>query len=191
MKTKKWVEKWEKKLAYSTRTPDPSEYSKNTVTVWQPLVVNGLSAWLDDPAAAKGKAARHIGKKPWGIQWYYSTFIDYMIPDKEYVVRMRLRTEQKTPREKGKIFDMRPFHHGNEKLNRSQPTLSAEFDKEKDASGKHRTVVLGKAVVKNPLATGMLWMNSLVDLDEAVWYERLEFIPVEEYKEMLTAALNP
>lgn len=186
MKSGKWVEKWERKLAYSTRTLDSAEYSKNTVTVWKPLVVKGLSDYLDDPAAAKGKASRHIGKKPWGIQWYYSTFIDYMIPGKEYVIRMRFRTEQKKPREKGKIFDMRPFHHGNERLNRNQPTLFANFDKGKDVSGKYRTVVLGKAVVKNPLATGMLWMNSLVNQDEAVWYERLEFIPVDEYKENLS-----
>ena len=183
MKTGKWIEKWERKLAYNTRTPDPSEYSKNTVTVWKPLVVDGLSAYLDDSSAVKGKAARHIGKKPWGIQWYYSSFIDYLLPGKEYVIRLSFRTELKNPREKGKVFDMRAFHHGNEKLNRSQPLLSANFNKEADASGKYRTAVLGKAVVKNPLATGMFWMNSLVNSDEAVWYERMEFIPADEYKE--------
>ena len=26
-------------------------------------------------------------------------------------------------------------------------------------------------------------MNSLVNSDEAVWYEKIEFIPLEEYKE--------
>ena len=44
MKSRKWVDNWERKLAYSTREPDPMEYSRNTVTVWKPLVVNGLSS---------------------------------------------------------------------------------------------------------------------------------------------------
>ncbi len=180
MKMQKWIEKWERKLSYTTRTPEPTEYSRNTVTVWEPLVVNGLSDYLADPAAAKGKAARHIGKKPWGIQWYYNTFIDYMIPGKEYVLRIRFRVEQKTLREKGKVFDMRAFHHGGEN---GQPPMSAYFDKKKDASGQYRTEVLGKVIVKKPLSTGMFWMNSLVDSDEAVWYERLELIPLEEFKE--------
>ena len=183
MKSRKWIENWERKLAYSTREPDPMEYSRNTVTVWKPLVVNGLSDYLDDSAAAKGKAARHIGKKPWGIQWYYNTFADYMIPNKEYVIRMRFRAELKKPRENGRLFEMHMFHHGNETLNKSQSVLSADFDSAQDASGKYRTVVLGKIIVKNPLSTGMLWMNSMVDPDEAVWYERLEFIPLDEYKE--------
>ncbi|MBQ7649557.1 MAG: DUF4838 domain-containing protein, partial [Victivallales bacterium] len=180
MKKQKWIEKWERKVSYSTRTPEPTEYSRNTVTVWKPLVVNGMSDYLDDTAAAKGNAARHIGKKPWGIQWYYNTFIDYMIPGKEYVLRIRFRVEQKMPRANGKVFEIRAFHHGGDN---SQPPMSADFDKKKDASGEYRTAVLGKVIVKNPLSTGMFWMNSLVDSDEAVWYERLELIPMEEFKE--------
>ena len=38
-------------------------------------------------------------------------------------------------------------------------------------------------IVKDPFSTGMFWMNSLVNSDEAIWYEKLEFIPIEEYKE--------
>ena len=75
---------------------------------------------------------------------------------------------------------MRAFHHGGEN---GQPPMSAYFDKKKDASGQYRTEVLGKVIVKKPLSTGMFWMNSLVDSDEAVWYERLELIPLEEFKE--------
>ena len=138
---------------------------------------------VDDPAAIKGKAARHIGKKPWGIQWYYNTFLDFLIPGKEYVVRISFRTEQKTLRESGKVFDMRLFHHGNTMKAHKQPLFTAYFNKQKDGTGKYRTEVLGKVIVKDPFSTGMLWMNSLVNSDEAVWYEKLEFIPIEEYKE--------
>ena len=182
MKKEKWIEKWEKKLAWSARTPDPDEYSPNTVTIWKPLTVDGYSDWLDDPGAVKGKAARHKGGKPWGIQWKYHTFLDYLIPGKEYVLRIHFRVEQKTPR-KGTAFVMKAHHHGNETLNRSQPPLSAEFDGTADDSGTYKTAVLGKIIVKNPLSAGMFWMDSTVDPDEAVWYERMEFIPVEEYKE--------
>ena len=183
MKRGKWIQNWEKKLAWNTRTVDTEEYSRNTVTVWKPLCASGLAAYLDDTAAVKGKAARHIGKKPWGIQWYYSEFIEYLIPGKIYVIRLKARAEQKVLREKGKMFDMRAHHHGNEKLNRTQPLLFGNFEKNVDSTGKYRTFVLGKAVVKNPHASGMFWMNSLVNRDEAVWYERLEFIPLEDYKE--------
>ncbi|MBQ9770598.1 MAG: DUF4838 domain-containing protein [Lentisphaeria bacterium] len=183
MKRSKWVGKWEKKLAWSSRAADPAEYSRNTVTVWKPLAAGRLAAHLDDKAAAKGRAARHIGKKPWGIQWYYTEFIEYLTPGKVYVIRLRARAEQKTLREKGKMFDMRAHHHGNEKLNRSQPLLFGTFDKAKDSTGKYRIFVLGKLIVKNPQSTGMFWMNSLVNRDEGVWYERLELIPLDEYKE--------
>lgn len=183
MKRGKWIQNWEKKLAWSTRKTDPAEYSRNTVTVWKPLCASGLAAYLNDPAAVKGKASRHIGKKPWGIQWYYSSFLDYLMPGKEYVLRISFRTEQKTLREKGKVFDMWLFHHGNTMKAYKQPVFSANFDKQKDSTGKYRTEVLGKVIVKNPLSTGMFWMNSLVNSDEAVWYEKIEFIPLEEYKE--------
>ena len=183
LKKEKLIQKWDKKIAWNTRTPDPDEYSQNTVTVRTPLVVGGLSAMLDDPAAVKGKAARHIGKKPWGIQWNYNNFIDFLIPEKEYVLRISFRAEQKTLREKGKVFDMWLFHHGNTMKAYKQPVFSANFDKQKDSTGKYRTEVLGKVILKNPYSTGMFWMNSLVNSDEAVWYEKIEFIPLEEYKE--------
>jgi hypothetical protein len=183
MKRGKWMEKWEKKLAWSTRAADPAEYSRNTVTVWKPLAASGLASHKADKASAKGTAARHIGKKPWGIQWYYSEFIEYLTPGKVYVIRLHARAEQKILRGKGKMFNMRPHHHGNEKQNKTQPLLFGKFDKAQDSTGKYRTFVLGKVIVKNPLSTGMFWMNSLVNRDEAVWYERLEFIPLEEYKE--------
>ena len=32
----------------------------------------------------------------------------------------------------------------------------------------------------------MFWMNSLVNRDEAIWYERLEIIPIEDFKEVET-----
>ena len=183
VKRSKLIERWDKKIAWSSRAADPAEYSKNTVTIWKPLVVNGLSAMVDDPAAIKRKAARHIGKKPWGIQWYYDTFIDFLIPGKVYVVRISFRAEQKSLRENGKVFDMRFFHHGNTMKAHKQPLFTAYFNKQKDGTGKYRTEVLGKVIVKDPFSTGMLWMNSLVNSDEAVWYEKLEFIPIEEYKE--------
>ena len=185
MKHGKKVEKWKKKLAWNTRKADPAEYSRNTVTVWKPLAASGLASHQADPVAVKGTAARHLGKKPWGIQWYFSEFIEYLIPGKVYVIRLSARAEQKNLREKGKMFDMRPHHHGNDKLNRTQPLLFGNFDKTEDSTGKYRTFVLGKLIVKNPGSTGMFWMNSLVDRDEAVWYERLEFIPQEEYKEKI------
>ena len=175
----KLPERWARKLAHA-KNPQTDSYSPNTVAVRNPLTVSGMSAYLPDPAAIKGKSSRHRGKTPWGIQWKYHTFIDYLIPGKTYIMRLRIRAELKRER-KGRIFDLRAFHHGNEKLNSTQGTFTAAFIPE-DIKGNYRWVTLGKINFRNPDSTGMFWMNTLVDSDEAIWYDTMELIPIEEYK---------
>ena len=135
----------------------------------------------DDPLAFDGKAIRHRGKHPWGVQWYYTFFRDYLIPGKTYVMRLRVRTQLRKPQTSGRMFQLQPFHHSNETLNRKQPVFRADFIPE-DASGKYRWIVLGKVHFKNPSATGMFWMNTFFDTEDAVWYDQMDLIPIDEYK---------
>lgn len=174
---------WEKKLAWVTRKHRDDEYSPNTVTIEKSLTVAGMSEYLDDAKAHDGKAMKHYGKMPWGIQWYYNTFLDYLKPDATYVLRIRVRPELKKARTSGAMFGFYAFHHGNVKLNDSQPVFSVDFT-EDDASGEYRWIVLGKIHVKKTNATGMFWMDAKIDSDEALWYDCLEIIPIEEFREL-------
>lgn len=173
--------RWQNKLNWAKQPPDKNLYSPNTVAVLK-AVYGGNNGYKDDPKALNGKASRHHGKRPWGIQWYYTSFKDFLVPGTTYVMRLRVRQECKKPRTSGKMFDLWTFHHGNEALNKSQGGFSADFTPE-DANGEYRWVTLGKVRFENPSATGMFWMNSLVDLDEAIWYDRMELIPLEEFRE--------
>jgi len=180
---KDFLKRCQAKIEFSNRGREPGDYCANSVTVWKPTVVKGLSDYLDDPQSAKGKASRHIGKKPWGIQWNYIRFIDYLVPGKTYVLRLRVRTELKKPRNSGTMFSFMPFHHGGGfKQNRA---FDGKFKPEYN-DGKYHWIVLGKVKFVQPDSLGMFWMNSLVDRDEAIWYERLEIIPIEDFKEVET-----
>ena len=182
-----FLKRCEDKINFANRERHSSEYSKNSVTVWKPLVVNGLSAYLDDAKAVKGKSSRHIGKKPWGIQWKYFTFIDYLVPGKTYVVRLRVRPEVKKVIPGKTMFSFSAFHHGGGFKN--QPIFHGKFT-EDDKKGDYRWINLGKLEFVSPSSLGMFWMDSTVNPDEAVWYERLEFIPLEEFKEDISTVPN-
>lgn len=179
----KFLKRCEAKINFAGRERHFSEYSKNSITVWKPEVVAGLSSYSSDPQSVKGKAARHIGGKPWGIQWKYFTFIDYLKPKQTYVLRIRVRAELKKPRNSGNMFSFMAFHHGGGFKN--QPNLNVKFKPEYN-DGKYHWINLGRVKFVNPASLGMFWMDSTVNRDEAVWYERIEFIPVEEFKEDLS-----
>ncbi len=178
---RKLPERWQKKFDRQSMPPDPLLYSPGTVSVRMPLVVAGLSEWADDPAALKGKAARHLGATPWGIQWNYAGFKDFLMPGKTYVIRLRVRPEVKRVRTSGQMFIFKSFHHGNEKLNSAQPTLFGNFS-DADRKGAYRWIPIGKLKFENPDAAGMFWMDSCVDRNESVWYDGMELIPLDEYK---------
>lgn len=110
-------------------------------------------------------------------------FIDYLKPQTTYVLRIRARAELKSPRNSGEMFSFLVFHHGGGFKN--QPTFGISFKPEYN-DGKYYWINLGKVKFVQPASLGMFWMDTKVDSKEAVWYERLEFIPIEEFKEDLS-----
>jgi len=170
---------WSKKIDWAKGKCNAGIYSPNSIVIEEPLTVAGMSEYLPDPQALGSKATRHTGKKDWGVQWHYSTFTDFLIPGKRYVLRMRVRPEVKRTHTGG-MFVLHAFQYGNEERNK-QEGFPAEFGHADD--GTYRWIVLGIIHFTNPAATGMLWMsNNRIDLDEAIWYDCLEFIPLEEFK---------
>ena len=93
-------------------------------------------------------------------------------------MRLKVRQECNPLRISGPMFNLWTCHHENEKLHK-QGRFHAEFTEGKD---EYRYVTPGKVKFENPSATGMFRMNTLVDLNEAVWYERMELIPPEEFR---------
>ncbi|NMA44048.1 MAG: DUF4838 domain-containing protein [Oligosphaeraceae bacterium] len=178
--SQKLPERWQKKLEWSTREPEPEQYSANSFIVWKPLTVDGMSEYIDDPDALDGKATRHFGKQPWGVQWNYRHFIDCLIPGKTYVLRMRIRADLKDTQEPRSLFSFHPFHHGNKSINLNRGVMGVESLK--NNNDKYRWVVLGSLDFVNPEATGMFWLDTPITPEESVYYDYLEFIPLEEYK---------
>ncbi len=177
LKTTGLPARWAKKLAWAESAP-PDAYSPGTVAVESSITVAGMSELADDPAALDGQTVRHFGGKPWGVQYYYDTFRDYLIPGETYVLRMRVRSEVK-PGSAAASYTLRNFRHGDEEFNAKQPQMGVSVP----AGGDYRWMVLGKVVFENPDATGMFWLDAHVGVDEAICYDRLELIPLSEYRE--------
>lgn len=172
----------QEKINFAFRKRHPSEYSKNSITIWKPDVANGLAFYTKDAKSANGMASNHVGRKSWGVQWKFHSFIDYLISDKTYVMRISVRPEIKKAYS-GVMFELRSFHHGA--LFKGQPVFTGNFDKKYD-DGKYHWVNLGKVKFVNPQSTGMYWMTPLVDTSDSVRYECIEFIPIDEFKEDLS-----
>jgi hypothetical protein len=179
-KNNKLPAKWDNKLRMAKAPQDKDAYSQNSVAVTKPTTVAGMSEYLDDAKALNGKASKHFGGKPWGIQWHYRLFKDSLIPGKTYVLRMRFRPELKESRDL-MVFHMRAFHFANEPLNNKQPGLAIRLKAAECTKGYLWRAVC-KVEFENPSAEGMYWMTSTVGKDEAVWYDRMEFVPLDEYK---------
>ena len=174
--------RWKNKIEMYSSKNIANRYSPNTVIIEKPVLGSAGGPYADDSAALDGKASCLRGQTTWGIQWKYWSFIEYFIPGKTYVMRIRTRAESKRKNPAGRMFTLHAFHHGNQKLNKRQPVFEAKFTPE-DSSGKYRWIVLGKVDFKNPAVTGMFWMTCCVPADEALWFDRMELIPIDEYKE--------
>ena len=171
--------RWKKKLAWAKSPAQKNQYSPNTVSVSKAVTYEGMAERMKDKKALTGFAVRHKGGKPWGTQYSYGTFKDFLVPGKTYIIRLRVRPEVKGNVPQA-IFTFGAFQHNNEKLNSSQKNLVGKWHGTNVKAYKWLTI--GKLKFNNEDATGMFWINSLVKPEEAIWYDTLEFVPIEEYK---------
>lgn len=160
-------------------------YSENSVIVKKPATPTAKTkaAYVEDRTASEGMAAFQTGKSGWGVQWYTQTFAPKLKPDVEYVFKMRLRPEFNDAPDIGGFFLILGFY--NMKTKKGRGAFKVPFKAYDD--GKYRDVFLFRTKIKDPEALEGYFFCApnakLMDGDFKVWYDHIEFIPTEEFKD--------
>lgn len=176
-----YLSQWNDKLKRLTDGGSIPQMSKNSVVVKRPLVF-GDTAISSDADASLGESVRLGGgaKRDWTIQWQFNEFIDLLDEGKPYVVRARLRPEFKNPPGKdGELFSIGSYIYGVTGVT----SLKGQYDSQ-DKEG-YKWVTLGKIQIDTPSASGVLFAcpGSILDEDDAVWVDYIEFVPLDEFKD--------
>jgi hypothetical protein len=190
--------KWHRKLNRVTEGNGLPQYSKNSVTLDDAAysyVAGGLTPkYLPDAEAALGHASRQAGgNREWSFKWPYRDFIDLLEPGKVYVVRMRAKPEFKkaAPQARGTLFTFGSYTRNGANAGIHSRRLTANLSANDD--GKYRWIELGRLQIDNPKVVGVIYCVPGKDLtkDDAVWYDYLEFVPEDEFKDAELAAKLP
>jgi len=191
--------KWHKKLKKATGVDKLPQYSKNSITLKDAVCryvpgENMRPKPTPDAKATLGHAIRQPGgHKNWCINWNYSEFIEFLVSGKVYIIRMRVKQEfkQVDPPDDGILFYFGAYSPGDPGsiFNSRRFTLDISANK-KD---KYYWIEMGKIQVDNPEVTGHFYSFPGKDLtkDDAVWYDYLEFVPEDEFKDSELAAKLP
>jgi len=193
--TEVMLSKWRKKLKRATEGNNLPQYSQNSITINDALcrsIPHGLKPkYLPDAKATLGQAIKQPGgNKEWAVQWQYGDFLDLLKPGKVYIVRMRVKAEFKKAvhQENGTLFTLGSYARGGAEVGVRGPKFAGKFST-KD-KGQYRWIELGKLQVDSPQAAGYLYCVPGKDLtkDDAVWYDYMEFVPEDEFKDSELAA---
>jgi hypothetical protein len=176
---------WNKKLKRATDGNPLPQYSRNSVTVKEPVCAAG-ARYLPDADATLGLASRQPGGNgEWGVQFPFEDFLDLLKPEQVYIVRMRVRAEFKgdIPQEIGHLFTLGAYTYGGVGPGSQGPALTGNFSA--NDKGDYRWVELGKLQINTPNAAGLLYCfpGKGLTKDDAVWYDYIEFVPENEFKD--------
>ncbi len=182
--------KWSKKLKRATEGDGLPQFSENSIMIKKPVCRVETAKYLQDATATTGYATRQGGgNNEWGVQWQYDDFLDLLKSGITYIVRMRVKPEFKAiPQKPGTLFGFCSWTVGG------QPgihTIAVNFSA--NDKGEYRWVEVGKLQVVTPNAVGCLYSipgNNLTS-DDAVWYDYLEFVPEDEFKDKALADKLP
>ena len=181
------LKRWADQLRKVTEKQGLPSYSANSITVKEPQCP--VAQYLPAPDATQGFAARQAGAgSDWGVQWVYDDFIDQLQPGKPYVVRMRVKPEFKSvPAQPGVLFGLGHYGFGVG----GGALYTGSFTA--NDNGQYRWVDLFRLQVETPGLTGMFFCvpGSGMTKDDAIWYDYLELVPQDEYKDEGLAAQLP
>jgi hypothetical protein len=187
------LQEWRKKLKRATDGNQLPQYSSNSVTVKEASCHVG-ARYLPDADATLGHASRQPGgNSEWSIQWPLGDFIDLLKPGKVYIVRMRAKTEftKEIPQKNGTLFTLGAYTYGGVGPGSKGPGFTGNFSA--NDKGQYRWIELGKLQIDTPNAAGFLYCVPGKDLtkDDAAWYDFMEFVPEDEFKDSKRAAKLP
>ncbi len=176
---------WNIRLERATGGNPLPQHSPNSVTVKEAFCRAG-AAYLSDADATLGQASRQPeGNVAWGVQWPFDDFFGLLQPGMVYIVRMRVKAEfkQEVPQSSGELFRLGAFTYGGMGPGGQGPVLSGRFPA--GDQGEYRWVELGKLQINTPNAAGYLYCFPGRDLPTgtAVWYDYMEFVPEDEFKD--------
>lgn len=181
------LKRWSDQLKKVTDKAGLPQYSANSITVKEPQCP--VAQYLPAADATQGFAARQAGfNSDWGVQWLYDDFIDQLEPGKSYVVRVRVKPEFKTvPGQAGVMFGLGHYSFGVG----GGALYSGSFTANDNC--QYRWVDLFRLQVETPGMTGYFYCvpGAGMTKEDAIWYDYLELIPEDEYKDKDVAANLP
>lgn len=164
--------------------PVQKPYSENSVIVKKPStpVAKNKAGYVEDKTASGGKAAFQIGKgSGWAVQWPARDFARKLKPGAVYVFKMRLRPEFEDVPDSDGFFLVLGFY--NMKVGRG--AFKVPFKAYDD--GKYRDVYLFRTKVGKPgELKGYFYCTTNEKAANGafkVWYDHIEFIPAEDFKD--------
>ena len=174
-------------FAESDKTP-PSQkpYSENSVIVKKTStpIAKTKAAYVTDKTASEGMATFQTGKgSGWGVRWLSRDFAPKLKPNVEYVFKMRLRPEFENAPDSDGFFLTLGFYNPVRKTGRgSFKAYYQAYDE-----GKYRNAYLFRTKVRKPAELpGFFYCTpneKAADGAFKVWYDHIEFIPVEDFKD--------
>ncbi len=188
---------WRNTLKRATEGTGLPQYSRNSVTLKE-LVPRGAPHLVQfnvpDADAALGHAIWQTGgNRAWSVQWPFGDFLDLLTPGTVYIVRMRVKAEFRNavPHYDGTLFTLGAFTFGGAGpgiQGRPFPGVVSATD-----GDQYQWIELGKLRIDTPNAAGYLYCVPGKDLtrEDAVWYDSMEFVPEDEFKDAERAAKLP
>lgn len=181
------LRRWSDRLKKVTEGGGLPQYSANSVTVKRPDCP--IAEYLQTADGTLGYATRQGGKNSgWGVQWLYDEFIDQLKPDTTYIVRMRVKASFKNaPTKAGQLFGLGYYNFGVG----GGSLYNINYDAQDN--GQYRWCDLFRLQVVTQGMTGYFYSVPGSDLtgDDAIWYDYLEIVPENEFKDKALAAKLP
>lgn len=166
--------------------PAQKPYSENSVIVKKPStpIAKTKAAYVKDKTASAGMATFQTGKKSsWGVQWHSRDFAPKLKPNVEYVFKMRLRPEFEDAPDCDGYFLLIGFRNPVKKTGRGSFKVPFKAYDE----GKYRDAYLFRTKVRNPNELkGFFYCTpneKAADGAFKIWYDHIEFIPAEDFKD--------
>ncbi len=170
------VRRWHKKLDNFRKFGNLPTYSPDSVIVKEPICYVSAK-FLPDEAATMKLATRQDSPNEWSVQYEYKDFLDRLDMNREYVIVARARGEFKKPGEapRSNLFRMTPYTGGKE-----CPSATVFYDRN---AAQYQVYPVARLVVKSVAPAGYFFCElGDAGLLDAVWFDYIEFIPVDEYK---------
>ena len=183
---KRLLDGWKEQLA------DVKSGSKIPVFCNESILLKKRSLWLkikahDVLGAYTGKVPRQFAKTDWGVQWDFAKFLAAAVNQGVYVVRMRVKPDFKQKYDgEDKAFSLHLWRSG---ISGTQGRY-VKFSELKGDDWQY--VYPFKVYVYTPAVTGYFY-NCIGDLaeEDGIFYDLIEFIPIEKFKDKQLADSLP